>query len=72
VTTWAAAEGRFPTYKPAKRNANFLEVHHVPNRRCNGQAPLSLMRKAVRAELDRRIAAAIVLTDAEPPRAEPD
>jgi hypothetical protein len=64
--------GRLPTYKPAKRNANFLEVHHVPNRLCNGQAPLGLMRQATRAEVDRRIAAEIVLSDAEPPGGKAD
>ena len=30
---------RLPIYKPAKRNASFLEIHHVPNRLCNGHVP---------------------------------
>jgi hypothetical protein len=48
--------GRLPIYKPSKRNANFLEIHHVPNRLCNATVPQNLMKKAVQPEIDRRIA----------------
>ena len=52
--------GRVPIYKPSKRNANFLEIHHVPNRLCNATVPQNLMKKAVQPEIDRRIATALV------------
>ena len=51
---------RLPIYKPSKQNAHFLEIHHVPNRLCNGSVPQNLMRRAVQPEIDRRAAGAIV------------
>jgi hypothetical protein len=52
--------GRLPIYKPSKRNVNFLEIHHVPNRLCNAAVPQNLMKKAVQPEVDRRIATALL------------
>jgi hypothetical protein len=52
---------RLPIYKPAKRNASFLEIHHVPNRLCNGRVPQNAMKAAVQQEIDRRIAGSFVV-----------
>jgi hypothetical protein len=48
--------GRLPIYKPSKRNAGFLEVHHVPNRLWNGHTPQALFKDVVKAEVDERTA----------------
>ena len=49
--------GRRPVYKPAKQNATFLEIHHLPNRLCNGHSAQQAMNAAVKGEIDRRLAA---------------
>jgi hypothetical protein len=52
--------GRLPIYKPSKRNPNFLEIYHFPNRLCNAAVPQNLMKKAVQPEIDRRMGTILV------------
>jgi hypothetical protein len=51
--------GRLPIYKAAKTNADFFEIHHVPNRACNGTTPQQLMKEMVMPEVERRAASSL-------------
>ena len=51
--------GRLPMYKPAKTDAEFFEIHHVPNRACNGSTPQQLLKDMVLPEVERRAASSL-------------
>ena len=40
--------GRYPTYKPARRNPGYLEIHHVPNRASFAQTPLAKIMRLIK------------------------
>jgi hypothetical protein len=46
--------GRLPTYKPHLRNASYFQIHHLPNRLCNGLDTQQLLSNAVGDEVARR------------------
>ena len=51
--------GRLPMYKAAKADAEFFEIHHVPNRACNGSTPQQLLKDMVMPEVERRAASSL-------------